>query len=202
MVDADTLELRYVGKTVNLLEKRFGEHRRHDGGHLGNWFRSTEVRAVVLERVPPDLNTAERRWIADMRTLGARLINMTDGGTGGAQSAEVRARISADMVGRRHLPETIEKIRAALVGRVRPPEVVAKVAMANRGRHRSAEARARMSAAGAGRVLTAEHRAVIGAGVLRYWASRSSRLGSWPWRSGRGAGTDGRVAERLKAPRC
>lgn len=146
LVDADTLELRYVGKTVNDFGRRARQHQR-EIGHLGNWIRKVGARAVVLERDPPDLDGTERRWIAEMRAQGARLINATDGGTGGPPTAEARKKISATLSGRHLSAEHRANIRAALTGRRRPLEVVAKVAAANTGRHRSTEARERISAA-------------------------------------------------------
>jgi len=125
LINSDTLEMRYVGKTSKTAEARLQTHlrnvrlRRGCNHHLQAWLRSLLVppAVVILERDVLDLNEAERRWIADLRAQGARLTNMTDGGDG-----------------------------CALTGRHNSAETVAKIVAKTRGRIVSAEARAHISA--------------------------------------------------------
>lgn len=108
LVDSDTLELRYIGKTIGSAEGRLRGHlanaRRHGKGQrrLGCWIRSlvTPPSVIILERNSLDDDAAERRWIAEMRGLDARLCNMTDGGDGTpghCHSEETKRRIGRSL---------------------------------------------------------------------------------------------------------
>lgn len=130
LVDADTLELRYVGQTV--------QPRCRELTHLRQY---PDLRMLVLERDLQALNEAEVRWIAAMRAEGARLLNRTAGGNvppsalGLKRSTETRARMSAAMAGNQNglghtvSPETRAKLSVAKMGDKNPmrrPEVAAK----------------------------------------------------------------------------
>ena len=159
LIDSDTLELRYVGKTIHSLKARLRRHRNHPTNpHLRNWLRARPVNIIILERDPVDLDEAEMCWIADMRVAGARLLNMTDGGTAGWQ----------------HTPETRAKMNAARIGRPVTAETRAKLSAALMGRTLTVETRAKMSAAKMGCTVTAGHRAKL----------RAANLGM-PWSSAR-----------------
>ena len=95
LVDNSTMELRYVGQTIEALACRFKRHMKlySSNAHLNNWLRSADASAIVLERDPEDLDEAEMRWIADARAQGARLINLTDGG-GGRERLQTNTRTS------------------------------------------------------------------------------------------------------------
>jgi hypothetical protein len=146
LIDGDTLELRYVGQTIQSLAARLSQHThncRTPNLHLSRWARAAYVSILVLERDPPDLNEAETRWIREMREQGARLLNFADGGSanrgqrGRTVSAETRARISTAMRGRFKSEETRAKFRIAMTGH----------APWNKGKACSAETRAKMRAA-------------------------------------------------------
>lgn len=81
--DPRTLEVRYVGKTVNL-EARFrvyenlGSHSKH----LREWFLELQQANLKPLAVPvwvvaqgDDLNAAEAAWYAHFRKKGSRLLN-------------------------------------------------------------------------------------------------------------------------------
>lgn len=70
--DADGV-VRYVGKAIDP-DKRLAEHARADTIRTG--CRPT---LVILEWTD-DWETAERRWIAHYRGIGAPLVNVADGG--------------------------------------------------------------------------------------------------------------------------
>lgn len=177
LVDADTLELRYVGQTIRPLEVRLRRHRAARGNsHLRNWLAKRPVSIIALERNPADLDAAEIRWIAAMRAEGARLLNLTDGGEGGTftgrtHTIESRAKMAVAHTGLKHTPETRarmsntsaghhrhtaasrEKLRGAALGRTHSLETRAKLRVASLGnqnwlgRKHTPEARARMRAA-------------------------------------------------------
>ncbi len=112
LVDPQSGAVRYVGKTVSMIEKRMREHlsRARSGAHhprVHPWLRSVglEPTVVVLEEVfgtLQDLSDAEVRWIALRRGEGCDLVNHTDGGEGAAgyrHDAETRAKMSAKKTG-------------------------------------------------------------------------------------------------------
>ena len=130
----------------------------------------------------PATAMAERRWIAQIKSEGADLLNGTDGGDGRpgiAHSEETRARISRANRGRklsqeqllrirayRPTAETRAKLSAARKKRVTTAETREKMSQSNKGRKHTAEARANMSNAQRGRVLSEEARANIKAAAL------------------------------------
>lgn len=98
-----------------------------------------EYDIVVLEecRHQNDLDEAEQFYIAYFRSLGFKLLNMTDGGGGTAgyqHSAELRQYYSATRKGRRVSMEARLKISKALKGRLTSAEHRAKLSKANKGK--------------------------------------------------------------------
>ena len=160
LIDSDTLELRYVGQTMKPLAERFRKHKRGIYNlHLRRWLAKRPVSIIVLERDPADLDEAERYWIAAMRTQGARLLNLTDGGGGGTP-------------GYNHTAATREKLRAASLGNQH-----------GKGHKHTAAAREKMSAAMRGKVPwskgkkhTPETRAKMSAAARKREAKRRERL--------------------------
>jgi hypothetical protein len=129
LCDPDTLELRYVGKAVDMPARMRG-HRwegRHTGTHKARWLRSIgEPIVVVLEDAGDRWAEAEQRWISDLRDMGARLTNITPGGDVGFKA--------------NHTEETKAKIRATVLRKgTRPPS--------RKGTKASSETRATLVAA-------------------------------------------------------
>ena len=157
LIDGDTMELRYIGLTIDRV-RRLAYHKKANGKntHLNCWLRKTHWNMIILERDPPDLNEAEMCWIHDMREQGARLLNHTDGGGGTVgwnHSLKVRAKIGAANRGHSVLPETRAKIGIASRGKTLSPETRAKISAVtsgdknpNFGKHHTAKSRAKMSA--------------------------------------------------------
>ena len=144
----NTLELRYIGKTLRQLELRVAEHMKYRSSniHLNNWLRIRHVSAIVLENDPEDLDKAERQWITNARVKGMRLLNITDGGTGGntfsGQSPQAKTargdKIRAAKLGSKHSAETRVKMSDAKIGNqnalghICSPEARAKMSAAHR----------------------------------------------------------------------
>lgn len=151
-------EVRYVGKALNpynRLRRHITEVKR-GGKHTYKkaWMRKCiaegkVIHVILLEMVPTsNWPEAECWWIAFFRSIGARLVNQTDGGEGAInnllgreRSAEHCKKMSAARKGkpwpkgrRPNPPGTGAKIAAALRGRKVPPEIVERVAAQNRGR--------------------------------------------------------------------
>lgn len=140
-------KIRYVGKTIQTLNRRFRAHRHNakTGVDLPvyRWMRKHGIEniiATVLERCD-DYDLLGLAEIAAIKAHGTHVscggLNSTLGGDGS----------------RGHSPsaETVAKIRAANFGRKHSPETRARISEANRGRTFSAETRAKMSATRSGR---------------------------------------------------
>lgn len=151
-VDDPIERVRYVGRTVNL-GRRLKAHQQtcRDGEHTARacWMRSVYadggdvLMEVVETTTPAGCVAAEVAWIARLRLLGAKLMNLTDGGEGLLNpSPETRRRIGAAKrghkfwVGKHHTEASKAKMAAYRTGRPNPsikevtsrPEVRAKIA--------------------------------------------------------------------------
>jgi GIY-YIG catalytic domain/NUMOD3 motif len=139
LYDPQSGELRYVGQTVQSLNKRLTQHvckARSDSDHRACWIRSVgypEIRAI--QELPiADLNAAEQYWIAFTQETGCRLVNATAGGEGGVGfPADVRAKIGASHRGMKHTEEARRKMSASK--RAWSPEVRARVSENLRAAH-------------------------------------------------------------------
>lgn len=143
LVDPRTSEVRYVGKTEQRLESRITAHMRDTTKcHRVHWL--SELRAlglrpvgVVLEDVhgAHPWQESERFWIQRLRSMGARLVNNTDGGDGvSGLPPETRQRMRAVWLGRKHKPETLQKLRLARRLRTTTTATRAKMSQTRRGR--------------------------------------------------------------------
>ena len=89
LCDPRTGEVRYVGKTARSVHARVRAHTngvlRGGSTHKDNWLRSIDCKprvTVLALGLSEQLDDLERRWIAALRTEGAPLTNLTDGGEG------------------------------------------------------------------------------------------------------------------------
>lgn len=94
--ERDTKHSVYIGKTDDMT-RRFKDHKNSKKeDRVGCWmrkYRSRKMRMVLLETVPMDeWRDAEIFWIAYYRSIGANVINQTDGGEGFAPDAETKER--------------------------------------------------------------------------------------------------------------
>ena len=142
LVDPRTCEVRYVGKTVQPIESRITAHMRDKTKcHRVHWLselKSEGLRpvGVVLEDVhgAHPWQESERFWIRRLRSMGARLVNNTDGGDGvPGLPAETRQRMRAVWLGRKHTPETIQKLCAARRLRVTTEATREKMSQTRKG---------------------------------------------------------------------
>jgi len=184
----------YVGWARDLRQRetdRGNEVKRGLRRLVHQWMRKLAKRSVaprmeLLEVVPPagDWAEAEMFWIAYYRSIGAEVLNMTDGGEGRPgykMPAEVRAKIGranlgnkafegkthsdavragmrARMLGTTVSERTKEKLRLANLGKVISPEARAKISAANMGRRPTAATRLRLSAAASNRRYSDDER--------------------------------------------
>jgi predicted GIY-YIG superfamily endonuclease len=98
LLDPDTEEVRYIGKT-NDLNKRMSGHctvNRNPKTHKARWInkliaQGKTPKMLVIEECNEDTwEEAECRWIAHYRTVNNKLTNIADGGRGNRMTAEYR----------------------------------------------------------------------------------------------------------------
>ena len=126
LLDPDTLEVRYIGKSINP-EKRFTVHICRSSApdsYRKRWLKkllTAGKRPVlrIIEEVPIESWVErERFWIADYRSRGARLVNSTSGGEGFADippevEAARRIKISASRMGMKFTEEHKANLKAS-----------------------------------------------------------------------------------------
>lgn len=157
LIDPRTHEARYVGKTNVMPRIRFTSHLRDKRpSRKVNWIKTLRAAGLepgmeILEALDEnteisDWQEAERFWISYMRSIGANLTNLTEGGEG--------------LHGHIFTPEHRAKIGAAHKGRFVSQET--RVRMAESRMHLSFDHLRRLAAEQKGKPLTPEHRAAIG----------------------------------------
>lgn len=129
LIDPNTKELRYIGKTSNQ-KRRFITHHAPSSlvskSHLHNWIKSLlqnnqKSIMVVLETYSTfeELDIAEKQLIKYYRSIGCKLTNSTDGGPGAMgwiPTDETRMKISNALTGRKMPEEQKIKMSATLKG--------------------------------------------------------------------------------------
>lgn len=114
-----------------------------------------EVRIVHRSMLEVDALAKERELIAHWRSLGADLVNLTDGGDGPSgrkHSEEWKTANSARMKGRKWSDESRAKMSESMkgntnsLGKKKPQDVIDRIAAANRGKKRTPELKAHLSA--------------------------------------------------------
>lgn len=159
LFDPETGECRYVGKTSRTIEKRLLQHLQDARRRPGEIPRFRWINALLAKGSRPqirllesdcgDWREAERRWIADMKATGDRLLNCTDGGDGisGCVLSEATKRKMSEAAKRRY-QDPLELARLAEFGRLaRLPDAAKRNADAIRAAYQDPAARARLSAA-------------------------------------------------------
>lgn len=105
----DSSAIRYVGVTTKGIEQRLVGHRyaaAHGiNSYLCKWMRkvgseNVKTRLLCQTVTYEDMMAAERWWIAELRSMGFKLCNMTDGGEGVRGTPEVRRKIGDALRGR------------------------------------------------------------------------------------------------------
>lgn len=142
LVDPETLECRYIGKSIDPWERLKSHMNDKQKTHKVHWLQSLKRRGlepiIVLFEMscgnePWDL--AERFWIKRARRLGWPLTNSTDGGDGvQGLCEESRSRIATAWIGRKHSDETKQKLREAGTKRKHSEITRKRMSRAHRGR--------------------------------------------------------------------
>lgn len=128
--DPFTNAIRYIGKSIRPRERLTNECNEQGNTYRCHWIQKLLRQGVkpiqiILETLPNDADWKEREryWIAVGKRLDWPLVNSTSGGDGVPDlPPEIRAKISATWLGRKHRPESLKKIGAASKGRTHTEE--------------------------------------------------------------------------------
>jgi hypothetical protein len=179
LVDPNTKEIRYIGKSVNPNNRLMHHWKYRDKGrtYRDHWLRSlngVKPFLQILEQCEENWEEREKWWIAYIPNL----TNHNNGGAGcppGAQGPRPY---------RKQTPEHIEKRRLQLMGHEVSVETRERIGAPQRGRtlseeHRaklkkSPEQRAQLALLATGRKMSEETKAKMRASRARYLATRNS----------------------------
>lgn len=180
----DTLEVRYVGKTVRSLSRRLGNHIANAKGnkhnkHLSNWILSIlkENKRPIIEllEICQSNNWQEREqyWISQFPNL----INLTTGGDGCIgfiHDSKTIEKIRQSKIGTKHSKEFKEAMSKRLKGVPLSEEHKSKIGKANRGKKASIETRRKLSEAHKGIKQSKDSRRKRSKSIKLWWAKRKS----------------------------
>jgi len=120
LIDPRDNEIRYIGKTNQILSYRLSAHLREKLNchrcHWINQLQSVGLKPIIkpIDEIPPERSwqEAERFWIKYFKIIGCKLTNNTSGGDGVPDlPKETRDRVRLAWFGKKHTPETIEKFK-------------------------------------------------------------------------------------------
>lgn len=128
MIDPDTSEIRYIGKSVRPRERLANQCNEHSNTYRCHWIQKliregSKPTQTILEELPDDADWKERErfWIAEGRRQGWPLVNSTSGGDGVPDlPPEIREKMRQTWLGRKHKPESIDKMVAERLLRPKP----------------------------------------------------------------------------------
>lgn len=180
--DPNTLEIRYVGKTVRSLSRRLGNHVANAKGHkhnkhLSHWILKllTEGKRPIIEMIEECDHTIwqerEKFWISQY----SNLINLTEGGDGCEgflhdEATKEKCRLAN--LGKKHTDEFKKNMSKRLKGVSLTEEHKAHIGDANRGRKASLETRKKLSEAHKGHYPTPETREKHKKAIQAWWNKR------------------------------
>lgn len=180
----DTLEVRYVGKTIRTLSRRLGNHVANAKGnkhnkHLSNWILKLleENKRPIIELLEEcnydNWEEREKYWIS----YYSNLINLTKGGDGCVgflHDEKTKEKLRKINLGRKHTPSFKKAMSKRLKGVSFSEEHKAKIALANTGRKASAETRNKLSESHKGIKQSDESRRKRSEAIKAWWAKRKS----------------------------
>lgn len=180
----DTLEVRYVGKTVRKLSRRLGNHIANAKGnkhnvHLSNWILSILKlgKRPIIELIEvcsyTEWKSREQYWISHFPNL----INLTEGGDGCLgfiHDEETKEKLRQAKLGFKHSQEFKDNMSKRLKGIPLSQEHKDKIGLANKGKKASNETRKKLSEAHKGIEQSIESRRKRSESIKQWWAKRKS----------------------------
>ena len=180
----DTLEVRYVGKTVRSLSKRLGNHIANAKGnkhnkHLSNWIiniLNKNKRPIIELLEECDYSVWQEReqyWISQFPNL----INLTKGGDGCLgfiQNESTKEKLRIAMTGRKHTEEFKQNMSLRLKGKPLSEEHKLNIGKANKGRKASLETKKKLSKSHKGILQSEESKRKRSETIKAWWAKRKS----------------------------
>lgn len=195
LIDPETKKVRYVGQTVRPLEERLRDHLKDKNkNHRTCWIRSLKNRGLtpsihlVENVIGNNWQEREQYWIAYYRSIGAPLVNGTDGGdgrNGSVQSEEERTKKSISLKGRIVSDETCKNISKSLTGKIMPDKTRAKIRDKLKLLWDDPNYRNRIIPALKAKTGTVEFRRKLSDGKKRLWADPAYRAKQTAARMGR-----------------
>ena len=178
----DTLEVRYVGKTVVSLSRRLGNHVANAKGskhnvHLSNWILKILAmgKRPIIELIEECDHSIwqerEKYWISQY----SNLINLTLGGDGCEgffHSEEVKEKLRQAKLGVKHTEEFKIQMSKRLKGVALSEEHKAKIGASNRGKKASLETRKKLSESHKGQYPSPETKEKHRAAIQAWWDKR------------------------------
>lgn len=155
--DPDTLQIRYIGKTVNSLKKRLSGHITwakypRNKTHIANWVRfllKENKRPIIclIEEVSDDLwIEREQYWIAFYKDIICNhSIGGEPGGVGYICTQIHKDKISSSLLGRKRSKEECENISKGKKGMIVKESTKEKLRQYNLGKKQSLECRIKKS---------------------------------------------------------
>ena len=180
----DTLEVRYVGKTVRSLSRRLGNHIANARGnkhnkHLSNWILKiiTKGKKPIIELLEECEHSVwqerEKYWISQFDNL----INMTVGGDGCEgfiHKLETIEKLRKISKGRKHTEEFKQNMSLRLKGKPLSEEHKANIGKANSGRKATEATKQKLSESHKGIKQSEESRKKRSETIKAWWAKRKS----------------------------
>lgn len=180
----DTLEVRYVGKTVRSLSRRLGNHIANAKGnkhnkHLSNWIiniLNNNKRPIIELLEECDYSVWQEReqyWISQFPNL----INLTKGGDGCLgfiQDESTKEKLRIAMTGRKHTEEFKQNMSLRLKGKPLSEEHKANIGKANSGRKATEATKQKLSESHKGIKQSEESRKKRSETIKAWWAKRKS----------------------------
>lgn len=180
----DTLEVRYVGKTVRSLSRRLDNHIANAKGnkhnkHLSNWILKiiTEGKKPIIELLEECEHSVwqerEKYWISQFDNL----INMTVGGDGCEgfiHKSETIEKLRKISKGRKHTEEFKQNMSLRLKGKPLSEEHKANIGKANSGRKATEATKQKLSESHKGIKQSEESRKKRSETIKAWWAKRKS----------------------------
>lgn len=180
----DTLEVRYVGKTVRSLSRRLGNHIANAKGnkhnkHLSNWIiniLNKNKRPIIELLEECDYSVWQEReqyWISQFPNL----INLTKGGDGCLgfiQDESTKEKLRIAMTGRKHTEEFKQNMSLRLKGKPLSEEHKANIGKANSGRKATEATKQKLSESHKGIKQSEESRKKRSETIKAWWAKRKS----------------------------